>query len=65
MVIFVNKFDIQLIFLLPYVITNVWVTRFIVSHLIPAIKRKTPWAAGCCGPKFNVKLRTVVNVVIF
>ena len=41
MVIFVNKFDILLIFLLLYVIADMRVTRFIVSHLIPAIKRNT------------------------
>lgn len=64
MVIFVNKFDILPIFLLLYVIADMRVTRFIVSHLIPAIKRNTPCAAGCCGPKFNVKLRTVVKSFI-
>lgn len=29
------------------------------------INRKTPCAAGCWGPKFNVKFLIVVNVVIF
>ena len=28
--------------------------RFTVSPSSCSIRRKTPWAAGCCGPKFTV-----------
>lgn len=41
MVIFVNRFYIQQVFQWLYVIANMRVTRFIVSHSFPAIKRNT------------------------
>src|SRR5688500_12177555 len=27
------------------------------------MRRSTPWAAGCCGPKFIVKSRTEASVI--
>src|SRR5512135_3585586 len=31
--------------------------RSITSPSISSTRRSTPWAAGCCGPKFMVRLR--------
>src|SRR5512139_1987180 len=30
---------------------------WITSPSISSTRRSTPWAAGCCGPKFRVKFR--------
>jgi hypothetical protein len=41
-------------FSLPRWSRPMWISVFsIISPLSCRIKRKTPWAAGCCGPKFR------------
>src|SRR6478736_5181987 len=35
-----------------------------VSPSISSTRRSTPWAAGCCGPKFSVKLRMSATTAI-
>lgn len=38
-----------------------WIKLTIVSPSKWTTKRKTPWAAGCCGPKLSVKFLIFVK----
>src|ERR687887_287322 len=40
-------------------------TRSTTSPSRSSTRRSTPCAAGCCGPKFSVKLRTEASVIAF
>src|SRR6202043_3421476 len=38
-------------------------TRSTTSPSSSSTSRSTPWAAGCCGPKFRVKLRSCGSAI--
>src|SRR5450756_978259 len=38
-------------------------TRSTTSPSSSSTRRSTPWAAGCCGPKLMVKLRSAVSAI--
>src|SRR6202048_4609272 len=38
-------------------------TRSTTSPSSSSTRRRTPWAAGCCGPKFTVKLRNCGSAI--
>src|ERR1700684_2120850 len=39
-------------------------TRSTTSPSSSRTSRSTPWAAGCCGPKLMVKLRSAVSAMV-
>src|SRR5215470_14245995 len=39
-------------------------TRSTTSPSSSSTRRSTPWAAGCCGPKLIVKLRTAASFMV-
>jgi hypothetical protein len=42
---------------------NMRSTRVTTSPSSSRMSRKTPWAAGCCGPKLMVKLRIAASAI--
>src|SRR5919112_890491 len=38
-------------------------TRSTISPSSSSTRRRTPWAAGCCGPKLIVKFRMLCSVM--